>query len=241
MRLGAWSAIAFAVAGLVWIGLEIAPVEGLVDGDNPALVLAYLRDHPQTFVWSGVALLVMAITLSAATFAVADALRPRADSTAVRTASAVGLFAAVFLLMFGVMRLATGPLLYIDSLNHAWGEAAFLVIQMVGVHGFAQAGVFALCLWAVGISAIALKTQALPLWLGALGVIPLIRIVGLLGPLGVLPPDLPDFLWPLFMASIPGVMAWCFLLGLVLLRAPVPPERAMGHSPRRDATSPQAL
>lgn len=50
-----------------------------------------------------------------------------------------------------------------------------------------------------------------------LGVIPAVRLLGLLGPLDALPDEL-GFLWILFMASIPGVMVWCLLLGVVLLR-----------------------
>ena len=151
-------------------------------------------------------------------FAVSDVLAPRADSLALRSASVLGQFSAVSFLMFGVVRLSTGPLLYIDSLDRDWGEAAYLVVQVVGVHGFAQAGVFALCLWAIGISLIGLRTRALPVAICLLGAIPVIRILGLLGPLGVLPDDMPDGLWIVFTVSIPGVMLWCLILGLVLLR-----------------------
>lgn len=130
----------------------------------------------------------------------------------------MGIFSAAFLFIHGVVRLSVEPLLYIDSLDRDWGEAAYLVVQVVGVHGFAQAGVFALCLWAIGISLIGLRTRALPVAVCLLGAIPVIRVLGLLGPLGVLPDDMPDVLWIVFMVSIPGVMLWCLVLGLVLLR-----------------------
>lgn len=231
VRLGALSVIVFAVVGIAWIVLEIAPVSlGLANGDDPAVALGYLRAHPDTYVGTGSVLLLMAITLAVSVFAVSDVLAPRADSLALRSASVLGQFSAASFLMFGVVRLSTGPLLYIDSLDRDWGEAAYLVVQVVGVHGFAQAGVFALCLWAIGISLIGLRTRALPVAICLLGAIPVIRILGLLGPLGVLPDDMPDGLWIVFMVSIPGVMLWCLILGLVLLRGTM---RYADRKPRR--------
>jgi hypothetical protein len=215
-RLGALSAIVFAVAGIAWFALEIAPPAlGFEDTDSPAVMLPFLREHSELSIYAGLALIVMAICLTVATFAVWDALEPRADSLAARSTSAFGIFSAAFFLMHGVVRLAAEPLLYIDGLSHAWGEAAYLIVQVIGIHGFAQAGSLALCMWAVGISLIGLRTRTLPLALCMLGVIPGLRLLGLLGgPLNVL----PDVLWIVFMLAIPGVMLWCLLLGLVLLR-----------------------
>lgn len=73
------------------------------------------------------------------------------------------------------------------------------------------------CTWAVAISLIGLRTKDIPLALCLFGVIPAFRLMALLlGPLGFLP-DL-DFLWILSIAAIPGVMLWCLILGIVLLR-----------------------
>ena len=214
-RLGALSVVGFAVAGIAFFALEVAPPAlGFQDTDSPAVMLPFLRQHPELSVYAGIALVVMAITLVTGVFAVSDVLAPRSGSLAVRSTAAFGIFSAAFFLMHGVVRLSIEPLLYIDGLNHAWGEAAYLVVQLMGIHGFAQAGIFALCLWAVGISLIGFGTKALPLGLCLLGVVPAFRILGILGPLGVL----PDGLWILFMVSIPGVMVWCLLLGAVLVR-----------------------
>lgn len=78
-------------------------------------------------------------------------------------------------------------------------------------------GIFALCLWAVGLSLIGLRTKAIPLALCVLGILPAFRIAsGTLGPLGLVPDA--DILWLLGMASILGTILWCLLLGVVLLR-----------------------
>jgi hypothetical protein len=77
-----------------------------------------------------------------------------------------------------------------------------------------RAATLALCAWAVGISLIGLRTKSLPLWLCALGIVPAFRLLAALGALGFL----PDGLWIVFPASIPGAMLWCFVLGVVLLR-----------------------
>ena len=215
-RIGALSLIVFAIAGIVWFALEVAPPAlGFEDTDSPAVMLPFLREHSDLSVAAGYILFVMATAMIVATFAATDALAPRASELAIRTTSAFGILAAAFFFMLGVIRSSVLPLLYIDGLNHTWGEAGYVTVQLMTIHGFAQAGSLALCLWAVGISLIGLRTRALPLAICLLGFIPALRVVGLLfGPLEVL----PDVLWIVFMLAIPGVMVWCLLLGLVLLR-----------------------
>ena len=215
-RFGALSIILFALAGIAWIALELAPpILGFADTDDPSVSLQFLREHSDIYVQAGILLILMAITLTIATFAVSDVAAPRSNSLALRSTSAFGLFSAAFFLGHGALREGAGPLLYIDSLNHDWGQTAYLAVQMVGIHGFAQAAVLALCTWAVGISLIGLRTKAIPLALCALGAFPAFHLVAaLLGPLGLL----PGGLWILSMASIPGVMVWCLILGIVLLQ-----------------------
>ena len=215
-RFGALSLIVFAIAGIAWFALELAPpLLGFEDTDDPSVSLQFLREHSDIYVLAGIVLILMAITLTVATFAVSDVAAPRSNSLALRSTSAFGLFSAAFFFAHGAVREGAGPLLYIDSLNHDWGQAAYLAVQMVGIHGFAQAAIFGLCTWAVGISLICLRSKAIPLALCALGALPAFRLMSaLLGPLGVL----PDGLWFLSMASIPGVMLWCLILGIVLLR-----------------------
>ena len=78
-------------------------------------------------------------------------------------------------------------------------------------------GIVGICVWAVGLSLIGLRTGALPVALCVLGFVPAFRLVGgILGPLGALP-DV-EGLWVLGMISIPGTMVWFLLLGMVLVR-----------------------
>ena len=111
-------------------------------------------------------------------------------------------------------------------MDHAWGEAAYVAVQMIGLHGFAQAAITAACLWVVGVALIGLRTRVLPMTLCALALIPAFRLLAVLGPLGILD-VLPEETWFLFMASIPGLLIWCLLLGIVLLRRSLASARAV--------------
>jgi hypothetical protein len=222
-RVGALALIVFAIAGVVWFALELAPPNmGFEDTDDPAVSLRFLHAHGPIYAQGGLALLVMAISLTVAVLALWDALAARVDALALRTTTAFGLFAAAFFFMHGVLRLGVEPLLYIDGLDHDWGEAAYVAVQMIGLHGFAQAAITAACLWVVGMSLIGLRSRALPIALCLLAIIPAFRLLGVLGPLDVL----PDGTWFLFMASIPGLLVWCLLLGVVLLRQALASSRA---------------
>jgi hypothetical protein len=217
-RVGALALIVFAIAGITWFALELAPPNmGFDDTDSPAVSLRFLHAHGQIYAQGGLALLVMAISLTVAVLALWDALAQHVDALALRTTTAVGLFAAAFFFMHGVLRLGVEPLLYIDGLDHAWGEAAYVAIQMVGLHGFAQAAITASCIWVVGISLMGLRTRVLPIALCALALIPAFRLLAFAGPFGILD-ILPEETWFLFLASIPGLLIWCLLLGVVLLR-----------------------
>ncbi len=218
-KAGPLAILAFAALGIAWIVLEIAQVgAGLSDGDDPAAALAFLRANPDAYVGAGTVLLLMAVALTVAALAVADALEAHVDRLALRSLTVLALFSAAAFLVFGVLRLSTGPLLYIDGLQSDWGEGAYLVIVMAGIHGVAEVGILTLCLWAVGISLLGFRTRTIPVAVCLLGVLPFVRLVSLLGPLGILPADLPDGLWLVFVLSIPGAMVWCFFLGLSLLR-----------------------
>ena len=214
--LGALSIIVVGLAGIAWFWLELTPPRlGFDDTDSPAVSLRFLRAHPEIYAQAGVSLMLLAIALTVATFVVFDAAASRSDSLALRSLSAIGLFSAAFFFMHGVLRFSAEPLLYIDGLDHAWGEAAYVAVQMVGIHGFAQAGAFALCAWVVGLSLIGLRTGIIPVALCALAVVPAFRLIGL----SVAPfVDLPEVLWIISIAAIPIVMLWCILLGLILVR-----------------------
>lgn len=220
-----FSSIVFGLAGLASFALALVPpLLGFDDTDNPAVSIAFVRAHPDVHVFAGIALIVMAIALTVAILGVAEVLSPRADSLAVRSLSALGLFAAALFLVTGGLQIgASGPLLHIASLRDEWGEAAYLAAQVAG-QAVGISGIVGLCLWAVGLSVIGRRRRVLATWLFFLGIVPAFRlVVSTLGPLGLL----PDFelLWILGMVSIPGTMVWCFLLGIVLLRRGFGPTR----------------
>lgn len=210
------AAIGAGVLGVTWFALYLAqPILGFEDTDDPALGVEFVRAHPEVFTATGTALILMAIVLVVAVTSVAATARQERGSWGVRSASAFGLFAALCFLVFGVMRIgAVGPLQHIASLDAAWGETAYLVVQMAGVQGVLPAGLLALGVWAAGLSLIGLRTRLIPLAVAVLGVVPAVHVLGrLVGNLGVL----PDEAWLLMVVSIPGTLAWCLLLGVGLL------------------------
>jgi hypothetical protein len=220
LRAGGIAVVIAGLGGIAWFALELPqPVLGFDDTDNPAVSLDYLRQYPQFYPLAGVVLFIMAIAFVVASFAVSDALAPRTSSLTRRCLSALGLMSAAFLFMHGVLREAVGPLLYIDGMNSGWGESAYLVVLMVGTHGFAQASLLTLGVWAVGISIAAARSHALPIWLCVLGVVAGLRLVILIaGPfLTAASTDLPDFLWLGSVVLIPLGMLWWLALGVVLL------------------------
>ncbi len=216
-KVAALSTILFSLAGIAWFVLESTPPRlGFEDTDDPAVMVRFVREHPDVFVQAGTTLMLMAISLTIAVLAVAEVVGARSGALSLRFTSAFGLFSAAFFLFGGAVRIgSSGPLLHIAGLREEWGEGAYLAAQV-----FSQAlligGIFALCLWAVGLSLIGLRTKVIPLALCVLGVLPAFRIVsGMLGPLGLLPDS--DVLWVISIASIFGTILWCLILGIVLL------------------------
>lgn len=220
LRAGGIAAVIAGLGGIAWFTLELLPpVLGFDDTDNPAVSLEYLRQHPQFYPLAGVVLFTMAIAFIVVSFAVSDALTLRTSSITRRSLSALGVLSAAFLFMHGVLRTSVGPLLYIDGMNSAWGESAYLTIQTVGIHGFAQAGLLMLSVWTVGISVAGARSRALPIWLCVLGIVTGLRLVLVIaGPLLMAARiDLPEILWLGSVALIPLSMLWWLGLGVVLL------------------------
>lgn len=220
LRAGGTAAVVAGLGGITWFTLELLPpLLGFDDTDNPAVSLDYLRQYPQFYPLAGVVLFIMSIAFVIASFAISDALAPRTSSITRRSLSALGLISAAFLFMHGVLRASVGPLLYIDGMNSRWGESVYLTIQMLGTHGFAQASLLTLCVWAVGISVAGARSHVLPIWLCVLGIVTGLRIVMLIaGPLLTATSiDLPEVVWLSSVALIPLGMLWWLGLGVVLL------------------------
>ena len=217
-RLGALSVIVFALAGIAWLALESTPPRlGFEDTDSPAVMVEFIRAHPEVFIQAGMALIVMAISLTITVLAVAEVIGPRSGAVGLRSTTAFGLFAAALFMFGGGIRIgSSGPLLHMAELRTAWGDGAYLAVQ-VSSQAVLIVGLLALCLWAVGLSLIGLRTKVLPLALCVLGILPAFRIVSsTLGPLGLMPGT--EIVWLVSMASILGTILWCLLLGVVLLR-----------------------
>ena len=217
---GGIAVIIAGLLGIAWVTLELLPPAlGFDDTDNPAVSLEYLRQYPQFYALAGGVGFLMALAYIVASFAISDVLAPRTSSITRRSLSALGLFSAAFLFMHGVLRESVWPLLHIDSQNSGWGESAYLTIQMVGIHGFAGAGLIALCVWSVGICVAGARSHALPMWLCVLGLVAGLRLVLLIGGpfMTAAKIDFPGFLWIVSIALIPLGMLWWLCLGVVLL------------------------
>ncbi len=116
------------------------------------------------------------------------------------------------------MRFANEPLLYITALDRDWGEAGYVALQLLTIHGLAQAATIALCIWAIGTALVAYRVRLIGPLLGVLAIIPAFRLLSLVGgPFGVL----PELLWLPSIAAIPGTIVYAgFLGGVVLSRMP---------------------
>jgi len=231
---GGLALVAFAVAGLAWVGLELVqPGSGFEDTDDPAVSLAFLRASPEVYAQAGLALLVAAVGLLVGALAVADVLIARAPTgrptrrplLAIRLTVVLGVLAAGAMLMHGVLRMSVQPLLHIDGLARSWGESGYVVLQLVGVHGFAQAGLLVASAWVALVGVVGWRTGTLPRPLCALAVLPAFRVIALVGPLDV-GASIPEQSWLLLMASIPAIFLWCLLLGLLLVWRAVAASRA---------------
>jgi hypothetical protein len=214
------------LAGLAWFWFELAPQRaGFEDTDNPATGLAFITAHPGAWVAAGLALAICSIALVATVITLRDRLeavpRPDRSGVAIRTVSTLGLFAAFMLLGQAVTRLAGGPVAYVAGLDQAWGETAYLVTQFVGVQLFGVGGMALLAVWALGAAWLGVRRGVMPGPLAALALVPGFRLAAIVGLLGIL----PDGLWLLYMASIPGAFVWLVLLGAW-------PASIPGHEPR---------
>ncbi len=221
-RVAGLSTIAFGLAGLAWFVLELTPQRlGFQDTDNPEVMLAFIRAYPDVFIYAGMTLILMAIAMTVGTLAIAELAAARSNRLAVRCLSAFGLFSAAFLFICGGIRIqASGPLLHMGSLKDEWGEAAYLAAH-VASQATLILSLFTLSVWIVGLSLIGRRTKLVPVGLLVLALLPAFRIVaGFLGPLGIL----PEGLWIFWILSIPGVILWCLLFGIVLMRRSVGPS-----------------
>ena len=193
-----------------------SPLVGLEDGDNPLVSLAFLRQDANLYFLSGLAAVLAAILLVVSVLALNDVILQSPASLLGRTTSTFGLFTAGFIFGHGILKMnAPGTLLYMESLDPAWGQA-YLAVQMAGTQGLAAAGIFGFSIWAIGLSVVGRRQGMLPLPMAILGIVPTLPwLLGLLGRAGML----PDGLWLMYIVSIIlGIPIWSVVLGVFFLR-----------------------
>lgn len=107
-RIAGIACIALAVAGFIWFVLESAPPRlGFEDTDDPALMVRFIRAHPQVFPQAGVALIVMAISLVTAVAASARVIARGENRLDLQIASIFGFIAAALFLFGGGIRIGS--------------------------------------------------------------------------------------------------------------------------------------
>jgi hypothetical protein len=206
------------LAGLGWFVADLAAQgSGFADTDDPSVGLLFVTAHPTDWAIAGSLMILAAVALIVSVLAIGDRLGAGATGDAAphsnvgpRTATVLGLMAAAFLFGHGVVRMGSGPLLYVNGLDSTWGETAYLVTQFVGVHLFGQGGILLLSGWIVATAWLGVRRRVLPAPIALLALIPGIRILALLGPWSLL----PEGLWIFFMAAIPAAFAWLVLVGV---------------------------
>ena len=214
-KFGGVALIVFAAFYLASFVLA-SPLVGLEDGDNPLVSLAFLRQDANLYFLSGLASVLAAFLLVISVLALYDLMLQSPGSLLGRTTSTFGLFTSAFLFGHGILKInAPGTLLYMESLDPAWGQAAYLAVQMVGTQGLAAAGIFGFSIWAVGLSVAGRRQGALPPGLAMSGIVPTLPwLMGLLGRAGLL----PDSLWLLYIFSILlTIPIWSVVLGIFFL------------------------
>lgn len=190
-------------------GLFEAGSRGGTDGDNPAESLIYLQEHGRMYFLSGMCLVLAAVLLLAA----ATGIPWRSPFT-----TALGTVAAAMFLLIGALRMSTpGPVGYIADLDQAWGESAYLAVQMTGTQAALTSGIVAVGLWAAVTSISAWSRRALPRLICVLGT------VGLLYPLGSIIVNLTGWeagsgVWLTMVGAVfLGLPVWCVAAGIVLV------------------------
>jgi hypothetical protein len=217
-RIGGIALILFALAFITTFALEATRVSlGFEDGDNPEQSVAFIKKHGGIYEASGTLQIFMTITLTVGILAVAETIDQPTPSLLVKSITVFGLFAAAAYFLNGALRLAAArPLLYIDSLRHDWGVTTYLIVQIVGIQGFLQAGIINFSFWAIGVSFVNARRHMFPRALSVLVVFPAFHMFALL--FGPLLGKAFDGLYLFYVLSVFGTILWCFLLGILLVR-----------------------
>jgi hypothetical protein len=187
---GGAAMIAMGVA-LFGARLVESATRGGSDGDDPAASLRYLADNGDAYVVTGLLLVVFAIGLVIASVAVRRVLNAVRPSLWVDVDAVAGWLSAGALGIAGVMRVAApGPLAYISGLDPAWGESAYLVVQVAGTQSLFAGGVLGMSLWLIGVAIAAWRRRAVVRGALVTAVFALDFVFALFGPLVSVPDEL---------------------------------------------------
>jgi hypothetical protein len=222
LQVDRFAPILAGLAGLAWFWAELAPQRaGFPDTDDPAVGLQFITAHPQAWPLAGLALGVAAVALVATALVMRARIVDSADDdkprgVTVDTVTAVGLFASAMLFGMAAVRMSGGPARYVQGLDQAWGEAAYLVTQFVGIQALVTGGFVLLELWLMGIAWLGARCGVIPRAVAVFAVLPAFRLVGVLGPFGIQ----ADGLWPVVILAIPATFVWLMVLGATIRPSP---------------------
>lgn len=219
------TAISWIIAGLALLAASLAEAspgpELRGDGDNPADSLRYLATAGRAYLWSGALLGVGGAALITGAVGRLRARGGHPASMLMHVALVLTIVAGALIIGAGAIRMqATGTVLHIESLDTAWGEAAYLAVQMAGTQGMLSAGVFTMLVVTVALSIAEWRSGVrAPLFVA---VLPAVALVVLLSDLFMpgFESAMPEFVFPVyFVAALLGIPLWCAAYGVSQLVA----------------------
>jgi hypothetical protein len=224
-RLTGVALVVTALALTAASAFEFSAGDARGDGDNPADSLRFLDQHGAAYSYSGLALLVGGVALVVSVLGMTGLIRRRRPALAADAASVFGLLGGGFLVVAGVMRLqAVGTVPHIASLDEAWGESAYLVVQIAGTQGLLSAGMLALCAWLVSTAIGWWRRRVVPPTFAA--IFPLAIVFILLTDLALPFLVLPEWVFLTYVVAITlGLPLCCLAFGVTLLVSRVARER----------------
>jgi hypothetical protein len=219
------TAASWIIAGLALFAASLAEAspgpEIRGDGDNPADSLRYLATAGRAYLWSGALLGVGGAALITGAVGRLRARGGHPESMLMHVALVATIVVGALMIGAGAIRMqATGTVPHIESLDPAWGEAAYLAVQMAGTQGMLSAGVFTMLVVTVALSIAEWRSgMRAPLFVAAL---PAVALIVLLSDLFVpgFESAMPEFVFPVyFVSALLGIPLWCAAYGVSQLVA----------------------